>query len=157
MAEEKGLLDKLSDFFAEYPVDNFLSALVQSEALDHVTEQTRSLLAELIGNDDCIIIGRCGNYIFKDRKDCISIFLKGNKDARIALMAKKNNLSTQEATDLVNNTDDGRRAYHNYYTGQTWGDAQNYHLCIDSNRIGFSATAQLIEDYISATFNISEK
>ncbi len=148
MAHQKGLDEKMADFFEEYPVNSLLFAITQSDNMGHVTEQMRDGLAGLIGKRDCIILGRCGNYIFKDREDCVSVFLKGDHDRRVEFMSAFRSISIDAARELVDKQDDGRRAYHNYYTGQTWGDAQNYDLCIDSNRLGFDHTTRIIISYI---------
>ncbi len=146
MAREKGIQDEMADFFAEYPVNTLLFAITQSDSISHVTEATRNALQNRIGDSDCIIVGRCGNYIFRGRKDIVSVFLKGKREDRIKFMAGYKGISGSDAETLVDSKDESRRAYHNYYTGETWGDAANYDLCIDSNRIGFdNATATIIK------------
>lgn len=147
MAEAKGIKDEMSDFFAEYPVNALLYAITQSDGIGHVTDQTRGALQSLIGGTDCIIVGRCGNYVFRDRKDLVSVFLKGDRDSRVKFMADYKSISISDAEELVDGKDESRRAYHNYYTGETWGDADKYDICVDSNRLGFEKTALIIEWY----------
>lgn len=147
MAEAHGILNKMSDFFDEYPVNTLIFAITQSDNIGHVTEQTRDALQELIGETDCIIVGRCGNYVFRKRSDLVSVFLKGDRDARINFMSEYKSISHAQAEELVDSKDDSRRAYHNYYTGETWGDADKYDLCIDSLKLGFDKTTELIAMY----------
>ena len=59
----------------------------------------------MIGDKDCVIIGRCGNYIFKNRKDLVSVFLKGNVDGRINTIAKERQLSKSAAAEFVDEMD----------------------------------------------------
>lgn len=147
MAEAKGIKDEMSDFFAEYPVNTLLYAITQSDSMGHVTDQTRNSLQSLVGESDCIIVGRCGNYVFRDRKDLVSVFLKGDRAKRIKFMAEYKSISQVDAEELVDGKDESRRAYHNYYTGETWGDADKYDICVDSNKLGFENAAQIIEWY----------
>ena len=147
MAKDKGIEDEMADFFAEYPVNTLLFAITQSDSISHVTERTRGALLGLVGNSDCIIVGRCGNYIFRHRKDLVSVFLKGSREDRIKFMEGYKQISPEEAEELVDSKDESRRAYHNYYTGETWGDAANYDICLDSNKIGFDDAARIIESY----------
>lgn len=147
MAEAQGISDEMADFFAEYPVNTLLYAITQSDSMGHVTDQTRGALQKLVGDSDCIIVGRCGNYIFRDRKDLVSVFLKGDHDARVKFMAEHEHLPLDEAQEFVDGKDESRRAYHNYYTGETWGDADKYDICVDSNRLGFENAAAIIETY----------
>ena len=71
MAEEKGVLSQLDDFFEERPVDALTFAITSdySDASVHLQDKTRNLICNLIGDRDCIIIGRCGNYIFRENTD----------------------------------------------------------------------------------------
>lgn len=48
---------------------------------------------------------------------------------------------------MVDKTDEKRRGYHKYYTGEEWGSAGNYDLCIDAVKLGVDKTARLIADY----------
>lgn len=147
MAEAKGIKDEMSDFFAEYPVNALLYAITQSDGMGHVTDQTRESLQSLVGDNDCIIVGRCGNYVFRNRADLVSVFLKGDRESRIKFMAEYKSISPAAAEELVDGKDESRRAYHNYYTGETWGDADKYDLCVDSNKLGFENAAHIIEWY----------
>lgn len=149
MAAQKGLKDKLDDFFDERPVDELLFSISSyGDERKHVTEKPLRMLADMLANEDCIIIGRCGNYIFRHRKDLVSVFLGGAMDARVASIASEEHLSMQSARDFVEHIDDCRSVYHKYYTGLTWGNAADYDMCIDSMRIGAANTAEIIQDYI---------
>lgn len=150
MARRKNLTDRLSDFLDEHPVNSLLFAITQSDSMSHVTEHTRNAMASLVADTGGVVIGRCGNFIFGDRPDCVSLFLKGDRRKRVEFIAAYNSLSPQEAADFVDRNDESRRAYHNYYTGQTWGLAANYDLCLDSNRLGFDRAVRLIVDYADA-------
>ena len=109
------------------------------------------MLEELVGTKSCIIIGRCGNYIFRKRKDLVSIFLKGDIDARVKAIIKEEGMSESDAREFVDNTEDCRIKYHKYYTGLTWGNAADYDLCLDSCRLTPENTALIIEEYIELT------
>ncbi len=152
MAEEKGIMEELDDFFEERPVDNLMFAISgdYAETNTHVNEKPLKLLAEMIGDKNCIIIGRCGNYIFRDRKDLISVFLKGDINLRISEIQKEEGISKADAEEFVENADDCRINYHKYYTGLTWGNANDYDLCIDSCKLTAEHTAFIIENYINA-------
>ncbi len=61
----------------------FFSMSSLDETQRALTEEPLHTLADMIGDEDCIIIGRCGDYLFRERKDLISVFLSGNLEARI--------------------------------------------------------------------------
>ena len=149
MASERGVLDEMEAFFDERPVDELLFAMSSfGESRRDLTEKPLHTLAEMIGDENCIIIGRCGNYIFRERKDLVSVFLKGTMESRIDDIMQEQNLPYEEAKDFVEHTDDCRVAYHKYYTGLTWGDANDYDVCLDCSRLGTEMTADMIEQYV---------
>lgn len=149
MAAQRGLTDQLANFFEERPVDELLFSIsTYGEKLSTITEKPLCLLAEMIGQEDCIIIGRCGNYIFRKRKDLVSVFLNGLKTERIINIEREEKLTNAEAKEFVESMDDQRAAYHLYYTGLTWGNAPDYDICLNSLRLGAENTAQIIEQYV---------
>lgn len=152
IAEEKGVLSQLDDFFEERPVDALTFAITSdySDASVHLQDKTRNLICNLIGDRDCIIIGRCGNYIFRDNDGLVSVFLKGDVRARVKEIMCERGLTEAKARRFVENTDDCRLNYHRYYTGLQWGNAADYDLCIDNCRIEHVQTARLIIEYVSA-------
>lgn len=152
MAEGKGVLSQLDDFFEERPVDALTFAITSdySDASVHLQDKTRNLICNLIGDRDCIIIGRCGNYIFRDNDGLVSVFLKGDVRARVKEIMCERGLTEAKARRFVENTDDCRLNYHRYYTGLQWGNAADYDLCIDNCRIEHVQTARLIIEYVSA-------
>lgn len=149
MAKDKGVLEEMDDFFEERPVDELIFAIAQfDEEPEMVNCKAFKILSELIGTQDCIIIGRCGNYIFRERKDLVSVFLKGSLEDRITVMEKEHNVSRAEAEEIVNELDENRVRFHKYYTGKKWGDASDYDLCFDSIRLGTDRSVDFIEQYI---------
>lgn len=151
MAQKRGILDEMNNFFEEIPADELMFAISETiECPTKISEKAFSLLMNMIGDKDCIIIGRCGNYIFKDREDLVSIFLKGNIDARINAIVKEQQLSKCEATEFVDKMDNSRARYHQYYTGLTWGNANDYDICFDCIRMGSVNSAKYIEQYIDS-------
>ena len=149
LAQKRGVLQEMDDFFEERPVDELMFAISQfDEEPQNVNIKAFSVLSKLIGHEDCIIIGRCGNVICKDREDLVSICLKGNFNGRVKAIEAENNMNTEEAITFVNELDESRVRYHKYYTGMKWGDANDYDLCFDSIRLGTTKSADFIEKYI---------
>ena len=149
MARQKGVLAEMDDFFEERPVDELMFAISQFDDEPKVANcKAFEILYDLIGSQDCIIIGRCGNYIFRNRKDLVSVFLKGSLQGRISAIVKEEHISHEEAKQFVHDLDESRVRYHKYYTGMKWGEANDYDLCFDSIRLGTENSADFIEQYI---------
>lgn len=148
LAKEKDIYDKYPDYYGEIPVNTLLYTISVTEEDDVLYDKPKKALASLIDGQDCVVLGRCGNYAFKDRKDKISIFLTGDDDKRIAHIAEKHGYSERKSANIVKETDDRRSSYHEYYSGETWGLSDNYDLCVNVSKLGFDKTLKLIEDYI---------
>lgn len=148
LAKEKGMYDKMRGFFDEFPVNSLMYALSMDFRNKKFTEPERNALEHLVSDHDFVLIGRCGNYIFKPRKDCTSVFVHGNLTYRIWYKTQLLHVSPGEAKEIIRKADESRLAYHRYYTGTIWGEAKNYDLSIDTSRIGHQAAAELVMQYI---------
>lgn len=143
LARERGVYEKYPHFFSEIPADELITSVSAEQR-----KIPKLAMTALVGEEDCIIIGRCGNYALRDKEDMISVFLTGEKNARVANMAEKREMSSKKAKEIVEKTDLRRREYQKYYTGEDWGSAHCYHLCIDETKFGIEGTVALIEAFL---------
>ena len=97
-------------------------------------ETIRTLAKE--GNS--IFVGRCADYVLRNRKDLVRIFIMADNDFRIKTLMKRKGI------------DKDRSSYYKYYTDQIWGEAENYDLCVDSSRIGIQGSVDVIRAYMDA-------
>lgn len=148
LAKEKGMYNEMPDFFHEAPVNSIIYALSMDFRNKKFTEPERDRLEHLLPEKDFILVGRCGNYIFRNHANCISVFIHGDIDHRIRYKADMLGISLKEAKEIIHTNDENRLAYHRYYTGETWGAAKNYDLSINTSRIGHAFAAELIEKYV---------
>ena len=111
----------------------------QFEAMRNIAEK---------GN--CIFVGRCADYILRDHDDLISVFILGDMDERLKCLERRQGLDEVEARKKIKEVDKDRSSFYRYYSDQTWGDAQNYDMCINSSKLGVEGTVQGSLDYIKA-------
>ena len=111
----------------------------QFEAMRNIAEK---------GN--CIFVGRCADYILRDHDDLISVFILGDMDERLKCLERRQGLDEVEARKKIKEVDKDRSSFYRYYSDQTWGDAHNYDMCINSSKLGVEGTVQVILDYIKA-------
>ena len=97
---------------------------------------------------NCIFVGRCADYILRDHDDLISVFILGDMDERLKCLERRQGLDEVEARKKIKEVDKDRSSFYRYYSDQTWGDAQNYDMCINSSKLGVEGTVQVILDYI---------
>lgn len=105
-------------------------------------------IREIASKGDCIFVGRCADYILRDRSDLVSVFILGDMDERLKCLARRQGLDEAAARKKIKEVDKDRSSFYKYYSDQVWGDAQNYDLCINSSRLGVEGTVKVIMDYI---------
>ena len=101
---------------------------------------------QLADEGPCVIVGRCGDYVLRDRKDVLRVFVYAPKEWRLAYGKENNMLQAKDEKgikDEIDKTDRNRAAYYNYYTQNRWGDAHNYDLAINA-ALGHDACVQMI-------------
>lgn len=148
MAKESGVYDRMPNFFRENPINSLLYAIVSGGGESNVYQIPIKALREVLGDQDCVVIGRCGNYVFKDRPDACRIFLSGDRDVRIANIQEQHMCTKNKAESTVEDTDRKRRELQKFYTGETWGSAENYDLCLNVGHIGIDGAVAVVQSYI---------
>ena len=95
--------------------------------------ETESKIIERLGKtEDCIIVGRCANYILGD--DCLSLFVYAPYEYRVKAVMERLGREEKSARALVKKMDKTRKSYYEFFTDQKWNNLDNYQLCIDTSR-----------------------
>ena len=103
------------------------------------------VIKECSKEQSCVIIGRCADYVLRDEKSLLRIFVYGDLDHRQARIASRHpELKNSQIIDVINKTDKRRASYYNFYTGNKWGKYDNYDMAINSSTLGIEGTADLI-------------
>lgn len=142
-SDEKRNLLALSSFIVDVgrfgSADNYMSDnqlfVIQS-----------NVIRSLADKGPAIFIGRCSDYILRDRK-CLDVFVTATDEVRIKRVAERMNITPEQADSLMRKKDRTRETYYNYYTFGNWGVASNYDLCVDSSVLGIEGTADMIIDF----------
>lgn len=108
---------------------------------DHLREKAQN-------GDSFVIVGRCAETVLKDYDCLVTFFILGDMEDKIKRTSIKENLSIEEAEKTVKKNNRKRKIYHNTHSDVRWGDSRNYHLCINTSRLGIDGTAQILHDYI---------
>lgn len=142
-SDEKRNLLALSSFIVDIgrfgSADNYMSDnqlfVIQS-----------NVIRSLADKGPAIFIGRCSDYILRDRK-CLDVFVTATDEVRIKRIAERMDITPEQADSLMRKKDRTRETYYNYYTFGNWGVASNYDLCVDSSVLGIEGTADMIIDF----------
>lgn len=103
------------------------------------------LIKEYADKGSCVIIGRCADYVLRDRKDVLRIFVYGDLEHRKLRIAQRHpEIKSSQIIDIINKTDKRRSSYYNFYTGNKWGKYDNYDMAINSSTLGIEGTVAVI-------------
>lgn len=110
------------------------------------------VIKELAKSESCVIVGRCADYVLKDFPNVVSVFIHADKEFCLEQAMERNSMSPKEMQRFIEKTDKYRGDFYKYYTGHEWSDARNYHLCLDSGKLGFEKCVQEIKSYMNIRF-----
>ena len=120
--------------------DNYMS----DKNLFKIQCETIKMIAE---QGPAIIVGRCSDYVLRERKNTLDVFLTSPFEERVKMVSHREGISLEKAHEMVEREDKNREEYYNYYTFGNWGVASNYDLCLDSSIAGIEGTADIIIEF----------
>lgn len=109
-------------------------------------ESEANMIKELAMNP-CIILGRCASEILKEQVNVFNIYVCADKEDRVYRIMEKESMSYQEAKLLLDKNDRERADYYYRHTGKVWGDVNNYHMILDTTRLGIQNCANILMKY----------
>lgn len=104
-----------------------------------------------------VVVGRCAENVLRDNPALISIFVRGDEEAKTERICRLYKLNKLEAKAKMFRHDKKRKAYHNYYSKMKWGDSRGYDLCVNSSLMGVEATAEALYTMISEFLKSKEQ
>lgn len=104
------------------------------------------VIKELAEKGPCVIVGRCADYILRDRNDVLNVFIHADMEHKKNHCLERGQFSEENAEDMIRRRDKLRADHYRYYTDEKWGDSTNYHLCMDSSVFGIEKCVSMIEN-----------
>ncbi|MCM1113048.1 MAG: cytidylate kinase-like family protein [Muribaculum sp.] len=95
----------------------------------------------------CIILGRCASEILEGQPNVFNVYVVADKEDRIRRIMQKEALSYEDAKEMLDQNDRARAAYYNEHTGKLWGDVNNYHMILDTTKLGIENCADIMMKY----------
>ena len=113
---------------------------------DMVYEAQRKIIMEIAEKENCVIVGRNADFILKDRKDVLNVFIHGSIPEKVRRICSLYNVTEVDAIKMINDIDKRRRTNYNFYTEQKWGMAENYTMSLNSSVLGYDLCQKIIID-----------
>ena len=118
---------------------------------DEIYFTQNRIIKELANKGPCVIVGRCADYILREREDCLNVFIHADEESKIERAEKYFNITREEAPAVLKKKDKARANHYKYYTDQEWGMASNYDLCLNSGLIGIEGCVKAIQQVLELT------
>ncbi len=115
----------------------------QEAPRDAIFESEASVIRELAAKGNCVILGRCADYVLRDRPNCLKVYLHASAKYRTSRIMETEHLSRSDAMQKLRRMDRRRSDNYHYYTKRLWGHAGNYDLTLNTE-LGFDTVQDLI-------------
>ena len=102
------------------------------------------VIEDIAAEGNCVIVGRCADFILRDYKDCLHVFIYADMESRAKRIVERYGETDKSPKKRLEDKDQKRKVYYKNYTGRNWGEPHNYNLCLDSGALGLEACADLI-------------
>ena len=107
-----------------------------------------NVILQLAEQGPCVIVGRNADYILKDREDALHVYVFADQPFRAERIVRLYGESEKSPEARLNEKDKRRRVNYQHYTGRTWGQAQNYDLCLDTGVLGVEQCTDIIVNIV---------
>ena len=149
IAQQSGFSESYIKDVGEYSPGGFLASALGSRALGPTNEDLlwkiqSNIIMELAEKGPCVIVGRCADYVLKEKADCLNVFIHADMKFRADRILREYGEREESPEQRLKDKDKRRAAYHRFYTNMKWGYAQNYHLTLDSSVLGIDKCVDII-------------
>lgn len=116
----------------------------ESTKCDKLFNDEKNVMIDLASKGDCVILGRLGNFIFKDYKNALHIFIDSNLENKIARVMKRDNLSENDAKAKIKRVETERKNHCIHFSNKEWGATSTYDLTLNSSKYSVDKIADII-------------
>lgn len=100
---------------------------------DKIFEAESKVIKELAKKGNCVIVGRCSDYVLKNNENCLKVFFTAPMESRIKRVMKKSKVEQKEAEQKIRKEDKHRADNYRYYTGRMWGSAASFDITLNTD------------------------
>lgn len=111
---------------------------------DRIWFAQKKVILELAQKGPCVIVGRCADYLLKDHADCLNVFIYAPTEFRADRIVTQYGETSVHPEKRLKEKDKKRKLNYKYFTEQEWGKMSNYHLSIDTGKLGIEKAAEII-------------
>lgn len=136
--------DDFTNFYRNYMAKAEYDGAEQDKTSHELFDAQCAAIRDIAKKESCVIVGRCGFYIFKDYPNALKIFVHSTEDCRKRRIAEKYGLELSDAAAMVVDNDYSRELYTKTFTGCEWTDARNYDVSLDVRKFGINGAVDFL-------------
>ena len=149
MAKQSGFAEDYAREAGEYAPGGLLNSMFTSRAGGPTNEDILwqiqcNIVAQLAKKGPCVIVGRCGDYILRDRPDVLKVFVHADMAFRAKRIVEVYGQREESPEQRLKDKDKRRSTYYRFYTGRKWGQLDTYDLMLNSGVLGIEKCTELI-------------
>lgn len=115
-------------------------------ASDYLWVTQCRIINELAEKGNCVIVGRCADFILRDREDCLNVFIHADADYKAKRIVELYGVRDKSPRKRLEEKDAKRAVNYKYFTGREWGNAENYHISLDSSKLSTDLCVKIITE-----------
>ena len=115
---------------------------------DRIYLAQSDIIRKVAAKGSCVIVGRCADYILKDRSNVVNVFIWADISSRVHRAINTYDLAKPKAEENILKIDKRRANYYNYHANEKWGRVENYHLSIKSDYLGIENSVECIKMFV---------
>lgn len=102
------------------------------------------VIMDIVSKEDCVIVGRCADFILKNKIKTLDVFIYSTMEKRIETAVGQHGILPDEAENRLKKYDKKRSDFYNSNTNKKWGDMNGYDMCLNSAKLGYDWCAEII-------------
>ena len=121
---------------------------------DELFIKEAEMIKAVANKESCVIIGRCSDFILKDKENVVKVFIYSNMEDKIKRATNIYGFDKSKAEKEIKRIDKLRANHYKYYTEKEWSEHSNYDICINSDVLGVEKSANLICELVKEKENV---
>jgi cytidylate kinase len=136
--------DDFTQFYRSYMAGAEYNGLEHDETSMNLFNAQAEAIRKIASEESCVIVGRCGFYIFRDHPNCLKIFIHADDSCRKRRIASKYDIAERDAAAMLVDNDFSRELYTKTFTGMDWQNACNYDVTLNVRKFGVNGAVDFL-------------
>lgn len=128
----------------DFVMNRSLNGRTEPSLADTIYFAQSKIIKHLAETKSCVIVGRCSDYILRDRKDCLNVFIYADIEERSKMILERYGKTDKPIQKRIADKDARRKIYYAHYTDRPWGIPQNYDICLNSGTLSKELCVEII-------------